>query len=759
MKLPALLLFGILSAAALPAEVVFAGLDLDAQSQLLFTARNISVSTPDYQVWFRSDLGSSTPPFPLTFYPESATWLAAPGQLQIQNRFGVWRLDPGSGTVVSAAPKVFGVDPGAGEGKALPLAYSPDGRNVLTFNAAGPVLGSVELRDVAAPGVTVITDGIDLSYRSFPALWSPDSQFFLYEKKGSLYYYSLLQLREKRVPEEALRRIGPGLLSSVSWGPAGDLDYVADQVLYRILPEEFFTRSLYRAQFQTWGILGKLPFPFNPATDRYWLSPDGRSVLFNLGGRTLFLYPLEYLDFYQGSKLTSLTYLPLPQNLTLKRVLWTKDNRVTLLATALKGGREETQVLRLSASAVQPLDTGPGTVLDLVLSPDETQILVVRPSGLSVRDALTFAEKKAFTLDGVVAAFWRDGTSLLATGRGATVAISLGDSSVRTLLLGSLDQIGTTDSGKLVGRQGNQWFVWQNAAGTVPGQWKASAVAEKVLEPQSANPAYRAFTSDVASAPYRNTVLVRNLKALTTTPLFPLPVKTYESFPSAEPGAEDPTGNGTDAAFRHGSRLRLREVALAIDCLDSSDGLPEVLRALKEWGYQATFFVNGEFLRRNPQASQEIAAAGFETANLFHIPLDLSSPGFIIDASFVRQGLARQEDDWFAVTGRELGLLWHAPAWVEGPALAAGARATNYKTVSTDLRYSWGTGKSVDVPALIEALLKNKKPGSIVPLTLGMKDSTTGESFFNRWDLLLNGLAEAGYRGVTVSQLMDHSRP
>ncbi len=40
-------------------------------------------------------------------------------------------------------------------------------------------------------------------------------------------------------------------------------------------------------------------------------------------------------------------------------------------------------------------------------------------------------------------------------------------------------------------------------------------------------------------------------------------------------------------------------------------------------------------------------------------------------------------------TGRELGLLWHAPGWVEGPALAAGARATNYKTVGTDLGYTW----------------------------------------------------------------------
>src|SRR6185369_15396387 len=123
---------------------------------------------------------------------------------------------------------------------------------------------------------------LDLSYQGLPARWSPDGQFFIYEKKGNLYYYSLRQLKENRVPEETLRRIGPGLLSSVPWGGSGELYYVVDQVLYRILPEEFFTRSLYRAQFQTWGITGKLPFPFHAAGDRFWLAPDGKSVLFNL---------------------------------------------------------------------------------------------------------------------------------------------------------------------------------------------------------------------------------------------------------------------------------------------------------------------------------------------------------------------------------------------------------------------------------------------------------------------------------------------
>jgi len=759
MKILTPLLLGFLTVAALPAEVVFSGLDLDSQSRLLFSGRNTVASGTDYQVWFRSDLTTGAAPEPLTYYPESVSFLATPGQLQIQNRFGVWRIDPSTSRVTNVSAQVFGKDPGVGEGKTLPLAFSPDGTSVLGFRAVSAVTGSLELRDVLTATPLVVATGLDLSYQGLPVLWSPDGQFFLYEKRGSLYYYSLKQLKENRVPEEGLRRIGPGLLSSAAWGATGELYYVVDQVLYRILPEEFFTRSLYRAQFQTWGITGKLPFPFRTATDRFWLAPDGKSVLFNLGGRTLFVYPLEYLDFYQTAKLTPLTYLPLPQNLSLKKVLWTKDNKITLLASALKGGKEDTQVLRLSATSVQTLDPGTGAVLDLAPSPDETLVLVVKKDGISVREAATFTERKAFPLDGLVAAFWKDSSTILATGRSATVAINLTEGTLRTIVLGSLDQVGILEGGQLAARQGTAWYQWQPPLGPVPGYWKSAGADLKFSEPQSANAAFRAFTSDLPSGPYRNQILIRDLKALTTKPLIQGPEKLYEPFPAAEAGPEDPTGNGIDAPFRHGSRLRLREVGLAIDALDSSEGLPEVLRSLRDWGFKATFFVNGEFLRRNPQAAKEIAESGHEVANLFHIPLDLTTPGFIIDASFIRQGLARQEDDWFAVTGRELGLLWHAPGWVEGPALAAGARATNYKTVGTDLGYSWSADKSVDVPAVIEALLKAKKPGSIVPLTLGMKDSTTGVSFFNRWDLLLNGLVEAGYRGVTVSQLLDHSRP
>jgi len=740
----------------LEAEVAFSGLDLGSNSQMIFQATRSPWSGSSYGVWFRTDLSVSSPSSavldPMTFYPESAVWLPKVGQLQIQNGFGVWRLDPQSMALKSVAPRSFEKRIPLSQGRELPILFSPDSQYALTFDRLSLARGDLMLFDVAKDSSQPAGLGLDLTWNAVPAAWSPDSQFFVYEKKGELYYYSIRQAKEQRVPEESLRWLGPGMISSVTWSSTSELYYVQGDVLYRILPEEFFTRSLYKGQLQTWGILGKLPFPYTPARDAFWIDSPGRNILFNLGGRTLFYYPLEYLDFYQTKALSPLTYLPLPQNLSIRKVLWGKDGRITLLTSSLSKGKDETQVLRLTATGTQIMPIGSTPVLDISFSPDEAWILATTATGVSLREATTLSEKKAYKLDGLVAAFWMDQNNLIASGKQATVRINLQDGSVKQLLLGALDQMGTSDVGGLAGRQGKSWYLWQGK-----GQWKLSGVDLKLAEAQTANTRFRIYTGDLNSGPYTNWVLVRNLKALTTQPLFPQPLKPYDEFPPLDNDSAA-LGNGSDAPFVHGSRQRARELAITIDALDTPEGLPQVLRALRNWGFKATFFINGEFLRRNPQASMEIAQSPHEIGSLFHIPFDLSTPGYVIDSAFVKQGLARQEDDWFSVTGKELSLLWHAPGWVQGPLLLTGAREANYLTFGHDVAVKVDGNRSADTTVLLEQILAAKLPGSIIPLTLGMKDSKTGESFFNRLDLLLNALVESGYNVVPVSQLVDKSR-
>ena len=65
-----------------------------------------------------------------------------------------------------------------------------------------------------------------------------------------------------------------------------------------------------------------------------------------------------------------------------------------------------------------------------------------------------------------------------------------------------------------------------------------------------------------------------------------------------------------DGVFFHGSRTKKREIALTFDALDNSEGIPSILFILNKYGIKATFFLNGEFMRRNPSAVKEITLAG-----------------------------------------------------------------------------------------------------------------------------------------------------
>ena len=122
---------------------------------------------------------------------------------------------------------------------------------------------------------------------------------------------------------------------------------------------------------------------------------------------------------------------------------------------------------------------------------------------------------------------------------------------------------------------------------------------------QVASDEYRVFTESLSSGNYRNVVMVRRAQGVGTSRLFTVPTRTYEEFPS--------TDESVDLAyFTHGSRIRRREISFVFNAVDSVEGLTEILTTLAAYDVTATFFVNGEFIRRHPTALKEIADAGHE---------------------------------------------------------------------------------------------------------------------------------------------------
>jgi peptidoglycan/xylan/chitin deacetylase (PgdA/CDA1 family) len=263
--------------------------------------------------------------------------------------------------------------------------------------------------------------------------------------------------------------------------------------------------------------------------------------------------------------------------------------------------------------------------------------------------------------------------------------------------------------------------------------------------------------------------MIRNTASVGTVSLLPgieaLEGASVERVVSGNAGAAGDAASG--ALFVHGKRAGLREVGLAFDLYDDAAGLPGVLDALNRFGLKATFFLNGEFIRRHPSAARDIVAAGHETASMFFAPIDLSDARYRIDRDFISRGLARNEDEFYRVSGAELGLLWHAPYYAASSEIIAAAQAVGYKTVGRDVDpmdwVSRDEAKRISISQysasdMIDRIIDSKQPGSIIPIRLGLLPGGRNDYLFNRIDVLLDALIRSGYGVVPVSTVIEHAR-
>jgi peptidoglycan/xylan/chitin deacetylase (PgdA/CDA1 family) len=611
---------------------------------------------------------------------------------------------------------------------------------------------------------------VELSLKAIPVLWSPDSDFFLYSKRGSLYYYSVSQLREKRVLAESYRLVGKGTVRNVRWGPASSaggsaLYYVSGSLVYRLNARELFTRSLYGGFLPIGQLAGKLPFELDANFDEFWVAPDGTQLLVGKSGRNLFLVPLSPED-YSGPSL-SLPYLYLPGSGSVRRVLWLRTGKILVLADYRQKGAGSTGVYLLSAADLRTLPSfrriPEEGVLDLALSADEASVAVMRADGVTVHDSGSWQKRQTLAHPRPLHVAWTPAGELIVAGAWLTELWNPASGTKRLLCLSQPGDSSFSEDERsiLTALQGAYYrrpAVSGSAAGAV-ATWSATGSAA-LRQRRSQSAAYRVYLEDSPDRLLRNRLMARDLRLYGTRELVAKPAAAYESFPAQEEPS-DPV------LFAHGSRIRRREVALVFDVVDSVEGLASILEVLEEYGIRATFFVNGDALRRYPDAIREIAGAGHEVGSLFFTHFNMTDARFTVDGEFIKRGLARAEDEYHAVTARELALLWHAPFYFANSQIIAAGRELKYTYVSRDVdTLDWVTadpGKAapdIYFPAaeLVERIVARKKPGSILPVLAGKPGGMREDYLFQKVDLLVDALLSRGYAVVTVSSLMEHAR-
>lgn len=737
-------------------DVSFGGLHLSESDHLLFSTDATGPLYGDYRTMFQADLSGESMQ-QLTFFPERIVLLEDGTKLQIENRFGIFRTDENFQNIhsVKEFPSFENGDD-IQNGKISNVEASPDGRYLLYYRPVSYSYADLVLFNVKDQQEIVISGENEFSLDDKVARWSPDSNYFIYSKKSSLYYFSIDQYENSRIIAEDFRSIGAGGIASVKWSSRNDLYYIHQYRVYKINSAEFFTQSIYSGLFGIGTMIGKVPFDFDRNFDSFDISPDGQKILLNRGGRNLFLYFLKTDDYRSTGDIKSLPYLFLPRNTNIKNVLWSGNDLITILASSVLNGKFESSIFRIDLISQEKSLTFTQMddlhVEDIVLSEDEKNIALMTEDGVEIKNYASWTSVREIEHPRPYHIIWKNNEDILISGSFFTELTDIDSGESKIITLSQPDEYGYGPDGYIYASSlGNNYKLDENEDWIV--------VEEKIdfLSPSVSSLSKRVYLEQVSTGSYENMIMVRDIKGYGTKSLFAFPDMQYEPFPDEE----DPWDLQN---FTHGSRIRRREVSLVFNAVDSVEGLTEILHILSEYNIRSTFFLNGEFMRRNPEAVKELSLSGHEIGSMFYIYFNMTDAKFKIDEEFIKRGLARNEDDYFLLTGKELSLLWHSPYYFVNSEIIKASASMDYSYIGRDVDpLDWvplsdcaEDSMYLSTMDIIEKIMSDKKQGSIIPVRIGQTVRGRDDYLFQNLDLLINGLLSQGYDIVPVTTLREH---
>ena len=736
------------------AEISFDNLNLNNENFLIFSAYQNIPGTPAYKSLLLAHLDKKNTdgvPAMLTCFPEQLELLDGGSILQIRNRYGTaWYTDSNRTlSWVSTANRIPVEYTRTG-----PQSVSPDGKWICFVRKTQSAVGQLVLQDAKTLKEQILVQNAPFCYDNVNVKWAPDSSAVLYEKNGVVYFATpSAVLKNVQLPDE-YRKIGNGTINSVMWTDEKSLVYIDGDILYRIKENELYTRGLYAALVGIGTIIGRLPSPFDSLHDRFWCDIDGGQIVVISGDKIVSYYSLplqgfDYVTIGGTFALTEIEGAPLDYN-----VFWTTEGKPVLWIDMLRfdTGRKASSVYTL-AGKMELVLTVKGSIRPQ-LSPDKRHAAFTGGTTLYVYDTTTWKQTGKLGGEKVISFLWKDKQSLYVGGSG-TVRLwkisartssktalnkdedSLSSGESRVLVLSAVSTA-FWDGGRIIASPlegGAQYSYDAKRNG-----WNESKVpvVNKNPTPEQ-NGRYRVFTGTAQNKRYANAVYVRSLSGAVLT--YPLYADSDVAVPEA------------------------KQVAIVFDAMDNAEGLSKILFVLDEYNIKGTFFINGEFIRRYPAEVRQIVSAGHECASLFYSTVDLTNKDLIIDADFIKRGLARNEDEFFSVTGKELSLFWHTPYYHETQLIKDAGKTAGYRyckaftgysdRVTVEMSEQNPAYTYLDAGKLIDAFVASLDDKMIIPVSTGKVHGTRKDYLYEKIDLLIAAILDHDYKIVDARSLSE----
>ena len=533
----------------------FGNPDLNLNDEILFTVRHNMVGTSPYKSLFYARLKEGYPenaPELLTCYPEQMELLSGGDILQIRNRYGIARYNTRGGQlnwIEKSEELPENILP------VVPYSASPNGKYFCRLERTSLYSGSLILENTENGKTCILCENVLNSYEDLPVKWSPDSSVLVYEKNSSVYFCNPDAILRGVEIDERYRKIGRGTINSVHWASAKYLAYIDDYLLYKINTKELYTLGLYSGIIGQGKAMGRLPFQFNPLTDRFSSDSEVTSAVVTQNGR-LFTYLVvrsascDYMDV-----IYSRPYTESSASLIDSYIFWDASGKPVLWQEKFPydGTSEKGSVYKLDVSAKQVLeiqDSGKPFV-----SPNGTKVAFFAGSTVYVYDINSWKRLGILTGEKVISAIWTDDTELYVGGEKSIRKWNLVTNKISTITLSSVNAGYWNKSDyTIVADSGNsKFYIYDFERKT----WAPFSSNEAfVPAPEKQNGRYRAYIGTTQNKTYDNALYVRSLSKNSIT------VPLYSS--SAKKAPEK------------------KKAAIAIELYDNADGLPEILSELKK---------------------------------------------------------------------------------------------------------------------------------------------------------------------------------
>ena len=741
------------------AQIEFTKFDINNNNKLLFSVKHTPIVESGYEALFLESLDEKINQLPekgnknpqlLTCYPEQIEILQNKSIYQFRNRYGTAQYSVNdkslkwikrSQELENSATAFLPVY----HNRLSPLSVSPDGKYVFYLEKTSSARGKLVLKDLGSEQIQVLAKNVEFGYDYLPVLWSPDSAIAVYEKANNLYFINLKNGSFSKQIDEKYRTIGKGTIKNVFWASGKLLMYVDNDLVYAINSDELYTRALYSDLIGCGKIVGRLPTPFKSSEDKFWTSEDGLSFVLLQDNRTLWYLELAGTDFNFATTLFSYPFVTVPGTALHFEVFWTsasaktKQNPLVWLEM-LRDGKSESYLYKLVRNEVQHNAYFTSLPIPIfsrnpLLSNNKKKLAFATDKALQIYDINTWKQEYVFNEEYVSSYSWIDDSNLLLGGQDTVRTWNIIKNSYDILFLSQVRNFGWDgESDNVLASNSFGFFTYQNDKGT----WvKAS---KNLFRPNSTrNTKWRIFLDKSPNPQYKNTLYGRELKS--------------ESY--------------NIPLFDHASDKQLLvkpKVAITFDALDNADGLTPILSSLGRYGEKATFFINGEFVRRFPTGVNEIIKAGHQCGSMFYSPYSVADGSYKVDSNFIRRGLARNEDDFYALTNHELSLFWHMPFYVSNNTIIKSGDDSGYTWVEKGLapldyvtyeQAIINNANYMSSSELIDYIISNLQPGSIIPITVGISSGIRGDYLYDKLDVLISAILSEGYEIVTVSELFQ----